>query len=189
MRPLPVLLLLLTLLPGLAAAETLRVGTWKTAQTIQPWFYQDAIEGQDRVQVFAFTNPADQKTALLAGSLEMTGTTLAHAIQSAAMGQPVVVVAALCNRCSALVVAKNGPIRSVAELKGRKIGYVPGTMHEILLREALLREGLQPDRDVRLVRIDLPKSPCKALLKKRMNCWCIGRSRPRSLIRTRSGWA
>ena len=38
-----------------------------------------------------------------------------------------VVVAALCNRCSALVVAKDGPIQTVADLKGRKIGYVPGT--------------------------------------------------------------
>ena len=70
------------------------------------------------------------------------------------MGQPVVVVAALCDRCSALVVAKDGPVRSVADLKGRRIGYVPGTMHEILLREALLREGLSPERDVTLVRID-----------------------------------
>ena len=34
------------------------------------------------------------------------GTTLAHAIHSAAKGQPVVVVAALCNKCSALVVKK-----------------------------------------------------------------------------------
>lgn len=144
--------LLLSALP--AWTGELRVGSWKTAQTMQPWLYQDVIGGTDTVKVFAFTNPADQKTALLAGSLEMTGTTLAHAIQSAAMGQPVVVVAALCNRCSALVVAKDGPIQTVADLKGRKIGYVPGTMHEILLREALLRAGLQPDRDVRLVRID-----------------------------------
>ncbi len=37
MRLLTALFLLLALLPGLAAAETLRVGTWKTAQTIQPF--------------------------------------------------------------------------------------------------------------------------------------------------------
>ncbi|EKD33892.1 MAG: hypothetical protein ACD_75C02555G0002, partial [uncultured bacterium] len=96
----------------------------------------------------------DQKTALLAGSLDMTGTTVAHAIQSAVMGQPVVVVAALCNKCSALVVQKDGPVRTIADLKGRKIGYVPGTMHEILLREALQRNGLAPATDVTLVRVD-----------------------------------
>ena len=139
---------------GYALAEELKIGTWKTAQTIQPFFYREFLADGDTVQVFPFTNPADQKTALLAGSLDMTGTTLAHAIQSAVMGQPVVVVAALCNRCSALVVRKDGPVRAVADLKGGKIGYVPGTMHEILLREALQRDGLSPGADVTLVRVD-----------------------------------
>ena len=137
-----------------AAAEQFKVGTWKTAQTIQPFFYQEFLAKDDAVTVFPFTNPADQKTALLAGSLDITGTTLAHAIQSAVMGQPVVLVAALCNKCSALVVRKDGPVQSVADLKGRKIGYVPGTMHEILLRETLARNQLSPDTDVTLVRID-----------------------------------
>ncbi len=141
------------LVPGFGLAEELKVGTWKTAQTIQPFFYQDFL-ANDQVKIFPFTNPADQKTALLAGSLDMTGTTLAHAIQSAVMGQPVVLVAALCNKCSALVVQKDGPVKTIADLKGRKIGYVPGTMHEILLREALLQNGLAPATDVILVRVD-----------------------------------
>ena len=148
-----VVLLVMTGLSEIFAADY-RVGTWKTAQTIQPFFYQEYLAKGDTAQVFAFTNPADQKTALLAGSLDMTGTTLAHAIQSAVMGQPVVVVAALCNRCSALVVRKDGPIQDIVDLKGKKIGYVPGTMHEILLREALSRNGLSPVSDVRLVRVD-----------------------------------
>ena len=150
---LTLLLCLLGTAPAQAAASY-RIGTWKTAQTIQPFFYQDYLPTGETATIFPFTNPADQKTALLAGSLEMTGTTLAHAIQSASMGQPVVVVAALCNKCSALVVRQDSPIRSAAELKGKKIGYVPGTMHEILLRETLSRAGLSPEKDVTLVRVD-----------------------------------
>lgn len=130
-----------------------RVGTWKTAQTIQPFFYQQFLPGQ-KLEVFPFTNPADQKMALLAGSLDMCGTTLAHAIHAASRGEPVVVVAALCNKCSALVVKKDGPIRSIKDLAGKKIGYVPGTMHEILLREALTKNGINPNRDVKLIRVD-----------------------------------
>nr|WP_320011198.1 NrtA/SsuA/CpmA family ABC transporter substrate-binding protein [uncultured Desulfobulbus sp.] len=137
-----------------ALAADYRVGTWKTAQTIQPFFYQESLAQGNTARVFAFTNPADQKTALLAGSLDMTGTTLAHAIRSAVMGQPVVVVAALCNKCSALVVKEDGDIQAINDLKGKKIGYVPGTMHEILLREALTRNGLSPQNDVQLVRVD-----------------------------------
>ncbi|MGD8845021.1 MAG: ABC transporter substrate-binding protein, partial [Desulfobacteraceae bacterium] len=62
--------------------------------------------------------------------------------------------AALCNKCSALTVKKEGPIHSIAQLKGRRIGYVPGTMHEILLREALTRHNLSPEKDVQLTRVD-----------------------------------
>jgi NitT/TauT family transport system substrate-binding protein len=137
-----------------AYAQDLRLGTWKTAQTIQPFFYQQFLPPADKAQVFAFTNPADQKTALLAGSLDICGTTLAHAIHSAAMGQPVVLVAALCNKCSALVVKKDGPVHREIDLKGRRIGYVPGTMHEILLRETLKRNGLSAQGDAQLIRVD-----------------------------------
>ncbi len=152
--PLCLLLFLSVAWQPLLFAADFRVGTWKTAQTIQPFLYQEYLAPGDRARIFAFTNPADQKNALLAGSLDMAGTTLAHAIQSAVMGQPVVVVAALCNKCSALVVRAEGPVRQVADLKGKKIGYVPGTMHEILLRETLTRSGLSPKSDVHLVRVD-----------------------------------
>lgn len=150
----PLLLCLMLLNAGPARAEQFTVGTWKTAQTIQPFFYADFLPESDRVSVRPFTNPADQKTALLAGSLDMCGTTLAHAIHSRSMGQPVVLVAALCNKCSALVVKKGAGIDRVADLKGRRIGYVPGTMHEILLRETLSRNGLSPRTDVHLMRVD-----------------------------------
>jgi NitT/TauT family transport system substrate-binding protein len=135
-------------------ANDIKVGTWKTAQTIQPFFYQKFLPQGQKNSVFSFTNPADQKVALLAGSLDMCGTTLAHAIHSSSIGQPVVLVAALCNKCSALVVKKGGPIKTVKDLKGKKIGYVPGTMHEILLRETLTKNGLIPDKDVHLTRVD-----------------------------------
>lgn len=148
------LMVLLLMLPSLILAEQVPVGTWKTAQTIQPFFFQRFLPQELQAQIFSFTNPADQKTALLAGSLVMTGTTLAHAIHSASIGQPIVVVAALCNKCSALVVRKNGPIHSEKDLKGKTIGYVPGTMHEILLRETLARNGISPETDVKLVRVD-----------------------------------
>jgi NitT/TauT family transport system substrate-binding protein len=154
LNPVIVLLFLFFQTPAWLEAEEIRVGTWKTAQTIQPFFYEKFLPEKENLSVFSFTNPADQKLALLAGSVDMCGTTLAHAIHSASMGQPVVVVAALCNKCSALVVKKGGPIREVKDLRGKKIGYVPGTMHEILLRETLTNHGLSPDKDVRLTRVD-----------------------------------
>ena len=137
-----------------ALSQDFRVGTWKTAQTIQPFYYQRFVRAPQKIRVFSFTNPADQKTALLARSLDMCGTTLAHAIHSASRGEPVVLVAALCNKCSALAVKRGGPVKRIADLRGRKIGYVPGTMHEILLRELLTRNSISPDKEVHLIRVD-----------------------------------
>ncbi|UWG98721.1 ABC transporter substrate-binding protein [Dehalobacter sp. DCM] len=131
-----------------------KVGTWKTAQTIQPFFYQDYLKTPDKVEISAFTNPGDMKTALLAGSLDMCGTTLVTAITAASKGEPVVVVCGLANKCSALVVGKDSNIKTEADLKGKKIAYVPGTMHHLLLLEVLRRNGLDPEKDVELKRID-----------------------------------
>ncbi|MEW5922141.1 MAG: NrtA/SsuA/CpmA family ABC transporter substrate-binding protein [Bacillota bacterium] len=134
--------------------QVIRVGTWKTPQTIQPWFYQQFMPEGYTVEIFTFTNPGDQKTALLAGSLDFCGTTWVHAITSASAGEPVVCVASLCEKCSALVVRKDAGIANVEGLRNRNIGYVPGTMHEVLLRETLTRAGLDPQRDVNLMRVD-----------------------------------
>lgn len=147
----PVLVILFIV--STATAEV-KVGTWRTAQTIQPFFYHQFLDEGTLVEILPFTNPADQKNALLAGSLAMTGTTLAHAIHSASQGQPIVIVAALCNRASALVVNNNSDIHQVTDLRGKTIGYVPGTMHEILLRETLERNGLSSATDVKLMRVD-----------------------------------
>lgn len=52
------------------AQETMHatVGPWKTAQTLTPYFYQDYTDMT--IEVKPFTNPGDQKTALLAGGLD-----------------------------------------------------------------------------------------------------------------------
>ena len=139
---------------GQADSRQITVGTWKTAQTLTPYFYQDFVTEGDTVEVKPFTNPGDQKTALLAGSLDMTGTTIPTAITAAAAGEPVKIVASLCNKCSALVVGTDSDIETEADLKGKTIAYVPGTMHHVLLLDVLRRAGLDPDTDVTLVRID-----------------------------------
>lgn len=129
------------------------VGTWKTQQTIQPFIYERFLPEGMTCEIKPFTNPGDMKTALLAGSLDICGTTLVHAIVSAARGEPIVLVACLCNKCSALVVRADSDIRSEANLKGKRIGYVPSTMHHILLLSILHKVGLE-ESDVTLVRVD-----------------------------------
>jgi len=157
--------------------QTIQVGTWKTAQTIQPFLYDENIEGNYGVKVLPFTNPGDQKTALLAGDLTMCGTTLVTAITAASKGEPVVVVSNLCNKCSALVVKKDSGITSAADLKGKTIAYVPGTMHHILLLETLAKAGLDPAKDVTLTRIDFFDMG-QALAQGSIDAFCSGEPYP-----------
>jgi NitT/TauT family transport system substrate-binding protein len=151
-----ILLVAIIALSGCSKAKpvtTLRVGTWKTQQTIQPYEYSKYLPKTVRCEVLPFTNPGDMKTALLAGSLDACGTTLVHAILSASKDEPVVLVCSLCNKCSALVVSEKSNIRSPGDLKGKRIGYVPSTMHHLLLLEVLHRANLKPE-DVELIRVD-----------------------------------
>ncbi len=136
------------------ADVTVSVGTWKTAQTLTPYFYEEFLPDGYSLEVMPFTNPGDQKTALLAGSLDMTGTTIPLAITAASKGEPVKIVASLCNKCSALVVGKDSGIKKPEDLKGKTIAYVPGTMHHVLLLDILKKAGLDAEKDVTLTRID-----------------------------------
>lgn len=137
-----------------AEAVKMTVGTWKTAQTIQPFIYDKFANKGETVEVKPFTNPGDMKTALLAGDLDFTGTTWATAVMAASKGEPVKVVAAMTEKCSALVVGKDSDIKTTKDLKGKTIAYVPGTMHHILLLEVLNKAGLDPAKDVTLKKID-----------------------------------
>lgn len=158
-------------------AKNMTVGTWKTAQTIQPFFYDEFSDESENLEVKPFTNPVDMKTALLSGDLDFTGTTWVTAIMAASKGEPIKVVASMTEKCSALVVGKDSGINTTKDLKGKTIAYVPGTMHHILLLEVLNRAGLDPDKDVTLKKIDFFDMG-QALASGSIDAFCSGEPYP-----------
>ena len=158
-------------------AKNMTVGTWKTAQTIQPFFYDEFSDESENLEVKPFTNPGDMKTALLSGDLDFTGTTWVTAIMAASKGEPIKVVASMTEKCSALVVGKDSGINTTKNLKGKTIAYVPGTMHNILLLEVLNRSGLDPDKDVTLKKIDFFDMG-QALASGSIDAFCSGEPYP-----------
>lgn len=158
-------------------AKNMTVGTWKTAQTIQPFFYEDFSDESENLEVKPFTNPGDMKTALLSGDLDFTGTTWVTAIMAASKGEPIKVVASMTEKCSALVAGKDSGINTTKDLKGKTIAYVPGTMHHILLLEVLNRAGLDPDKDVTLKKIDFFDMG-QALASGSIDAFCSGEPYP-----------
>ena len=158
-------------------AKNMTVGTWKTAQTIQPFFYDEFSDESENLEVKPFTNPGDMKTALLSGDLDFTGTTWVTAIMAASKGEPIKVVASMTEKCSALVVGKDSGINTTKDLKGKTIAYVPGTMHHILLLEVLNRARLDPDKDVTLKKIDFFDMG-QALASGSIDAFCSGEPYP-----------
>lgn len=170
------------------AAETstvIRVGTWKTQQTIQPFLYDKFLAKGLSCDARPFTNPGDMKTALLAGSLDACGNTLVNAIISASKDEPVVLVCAMCNKCSALVVHKDSGITDPKDLTGKTIGYVPSTMHHLLLLDVLHRAGLSHN-DVKLVRVDF-FDMVNALSRKQIDAFLSGEPYPTLAVRAGIG--
>lgn len=67
---------------------------------------------------------------------------------------------------NSLLVLKDGPIKTLADLKGRKIGYSVGGFEEALLKTLLTKAGLKLE-DVTLVNVNFSLSP--ALLSKQVD--------------------
>jgi NitT/TauT family transport system substrate-binding protein len=173
---------------GFAETESnkvLTIGTWKTQQTIQPFLYSKFLPKQYICEVKPFTNPGDMKIALLAGSLDICGTTIVTAILSSSRGEPVVLVCKMADKCSALVVRSDSDIKTTGDLRGKKIGYVPSTLHHILLLEALRNSGLT-DKDVQLIRVDF-FDMVQALFHKQIDAFQSGEPYPTLAVKDRIG--
>lgn len=143
----------LTALPNAAsAAVTLRVGkAVPTAFTFTPLdvgmkegiFQKHGI----KVEEFAFGGDAKMQQALISGSIDIgigSGPALAFVVK----GSPVLGVAAMAGKPSLLcvVVKKNGPIHTVADLKGRIVSSsTPGSLTTWLVTELSRKEGWGPD--------------------------------------------
>ena len=59
---------------------------------------------------------------------------------------------------NSLVVLKNGPVQSIADLKGRTVGYSIGGFEDALLSTMLKRHGLRME-DITLVNVNFSLSP------------------------------
>jgi putative hydroxymethylpyrimidine transport system substrate-binding protein len=77
----------------------------------------------------------------------------------AAAGLPLVRVGTLvATPLNSLVVLADGPVKTIADLKGRKIGYSVGGFEEAILAAMLADSGLTLD-DVKLINVNFSLSP------------------------------
>jgi NitT/TauT family transport system substrate-binding protein len=108
-----------------------------------------------RVEEHVFAKGPDVMQAILAGELDVGATASEAAISGRANGAPIYVVAGFAKGGARLVARPDGNIKSVKDLKGKKVGVTRGGIHEVLLVAELAQNGLsasdQPGKDVQLV--------------------------------------
>ncbi len=119
------------------------------------WFKDAGLE----VEIVAPADPNDPPKLVAAGKADLAVTYQPQLTLFAEQGLPLVRIATLvATPLNSLVVLADGPIKTPADLKGRKIGYSVGGFEDALLKEMLGRHGLKLD-DVSLVNVNFSLSP------------------------------
>jgi len=137
---------------ALAEDRVIKVGTLKLIHGITPYFYEKFVPAGVTVQVLPFESPTDGKNAVVTGTVDFGIYGLAAATLGAANGEPVVVIAAACNRGMAVVARADGPITSIKDLKDKKVGIWPGSTQEVVILDRLSAEGMTI-KDIQPIRV------------------------------------
>ena len=104
-------------------------------------------------------DPNDPPKLAAAGKVNLAITYQPQLMMHVTAGLPIKRVGTLiATPLNTLVVLKNGPVKTLADLKGRKIGYSVGGFEETLLKTMLAKAGLKLD-DVTLVNVNFSLSP------------------------------
>jgi len=140
--------------------RTLRVGMLRISPHLMaPRFYARFLPPGLAVETLAFNNSTEIKTAVVTGSVDFAVTGITAALQGAARGEPFVVLAAAADGASAIVARDDHGIDGVERLAGKRVGYVPGSAQDVLLRLSLRARGMDADKDVRLVKVGFGDMP------------------------------
>ncbi len=135
-----------------AEDKIIKVGALKLIHSITPYFYEKFTPAGYKVEVIPFESPTDGKNAVVTGSVDFGTFGFAAAMLGAAAGEPVVIFAAQCNRGMAVMTGVNSDIRSIKDLKGKKVAIWPGSTQEVVILERLRTEGMTI-KDVQHVRL------------------------------------
>lgn len=133
------------------AQEVVRLGNLKFAHYGAVSYIKEiAPKCGIKVDEKVFPKGPDVMQAILAGELDVGTTASEAAISGRANGAPIYVVAGFAKGGARLVAAKDSGIKSVKDLKGKKVGVTRGGIHEVLLDAELGQNGLT-SKDVTIV--------------------------------------
>lgn len=138
------------------AEDVVRVGNLKFAH-YGAISYMSEICGKYglKVQERVFPKGIDIMPAIVAGEIDVAASAADAAIAGRAGGTPIYVVAGFAQGGARIVVRADAGIKSIADMKGKKIGVARGGAQELLLLAELSKFKLtwsdKPGKDVQIV--------------------------------------
>src|SRR5450631_3236330 len=138
------------------AADVVRLGNLKFAH-YGAVSYMKEICGKYNLKVEerVFPKGIDIIPAIIAGEIDIAASAADAAIAGRASGAPVFIVAGFAKGGARLVAQANSGIRTLKDLKGKKVGVARGGAQELLLLAELEKAGLswsdKPGKDVLIV--------------------------------------
>lgn len=146
---------------GVQAQEVIRLGNLKLAHFGAVSYIKEvAPKCGIRVEEKIFAKGLDVMQAIIAGELDVGATASEAAISGRAGGAPIVAVAGFARGGARLVARPELGVKSVAQLKGKRVGVTRGAIQEVLLMAVLAKHGLTsaptPGKDVQLVYLSYP---------------------------------
>ena len=116
------------------------------------YFYEKFAPPGYKVEVVPFDSPTDGKNAVLTGTVDTCIHGIAAFILGAAADEPVTIVANANNRGMAIMAGVDSGIKSIKDLKGKKVAILPGSTQEAVILERLRMEGMTI-KDIQPIRI------------------------------------
>lgn len=131
-------------MPNIIRAQTrvVKMGSLRLIHSMTPHFYEKFAPADLNIEIITFDSPTDGKNAVVTKSVDFGGFGIAAATLGAAAGEPIVVVGAFCNKGMGVIAKAGSDIKSVKDLKGKKVGIWPGSTQEVFIMERLRLEGM-----------------------------------------------
>jgi len=145
--------------PAIVRADTtVKMGALRLVHSMPPYFYEKFAPAGFKVEITVFDSPTDGKNAVVTKSVDFGTFGIAAAILGGAAGEPVVVVGAMCNKGMGVISKAGSDIKSIKDLKGKKVGIWPGSTQEVFIFERLKMEGMSV-KDIAPVRVPFGEMP------------------------------
>ena len=141
-----------------AETRTVKMGALRLVHSMPPYFYERFAPADLKIEIIVFDSPTDGKNAVVTKSVDFGTFGIAAAILGGAVGEPVTVVGALSNKGMGVISKAGSDIKTVKDLKGKRVGIWPGSTQEVFIMERLRMEGLSI-KDVTAVRVPFGEMP------------------------------